>query len=395
MAHSSASYDVIVIGLGAMGAATLYQLAQRKVRVRGFDQFTPPHALGSSHGETRITRLAIGEGDCYSPFAIRSHEIWRDLERMTNERLLHITGGLVIGNSDHSGRFHGKPSFLETTMRAAKRWGIQHEILDAQETRRRFSQFLLSDSEGAYFEPEAGYVAPEACVRAQVEAARRYGAEIALNDKVIEIQPRSSGGVTVRADSGIYNADQVVLAIGSWISRFLPTYARHFSITRQVLYWFSCPQASHRFGRGKSPVFLWALGDEEAEGLYGFPAIDGDGGGVKIAPSKYDREVDPDSVDRSVGLEEIEKVYNRYVRGRIQFVEPRCVKTATCLYTTTPDSDFVIDRLPETPQLVVVSPCSGHGFKHSAAIGESVAELVTTGSSSRDLRPFSLSRFSL
>ena len=391
MSALNSSYDVIVVGLGAMGAATTYQLARRGARVVGIDRYAPPHTYGSSHGDTRITRLAIGEGDFYVPFALRSHEIWRELEEVSSESLLHQVGGLVIGSTAQQTSFHGKFGFLDTTIQAAGRFGIEHELLTAQEIRTRFPQFLVPDDAAGYFERDAGYVRPEACIRAQLAAAKRHGAELRVNDEVLEIAPLQAGGVRVRTATSTLHAQQVVVSVGAWIKKLIPQYAMHFRVTRQVLCWFSCGDAYPIFSQDRSPVFIWAL--DEATDLYGFPAIDGRHGGVKVAASAYAADVDPDSVERTVSDKELRAIYDRCVRGKIAFLEEACVRYATCLYTVTPDSDFVIDRLPDVPQIAIVSPCSGHGFKHSAAVGESVAELVLGIPVTRDLSRFSLARF--
>jgi sarcosine oxidase len=391
MAVSNSSCDVIVIGLGAMGAATVYQLAQRGARVVGIDRYSPPHTYGSSHGDSRITRLAIGEGDFYVPFALRSHEIWRELEAVTQEDLLHQVGGLVIGGAGQQTGFHGKPGFLETTIQAARRFGIRHEILGAGEIRARFPQFLVSDDATAYYEMEAGYVRPEACIRAQLAASKRYGAELRVNEEVLEIAPLQNGGVRVRTATSTLHAQQVVVSVGAWIKRLIPQYAAHFRVTRQILCWFSCGDAYPIFSKERSPVFIWAF--DEATDLYGFPAIDGPQGGVKVAASAYTEEIDPERVNRVVSEDELRSIYDRCVRGKIAFLNDSCLRYATCLYTVTPDSDFVIDRSSDSPQIIVVSPCSGHGFKHSAAVGESVAELVLGIPVVRDLSRFALGRF--
>ncbi|HKU63056.1 MAG TPA: N-methyl-L-tryptophan oxidase [Gemmatimonadales bacterium] len=378
----------VVVGLGAMGSAAAYQLARRGASVIGLDRYAPPHTFGSTHGETRVTRQAIGEGEEYSPFALRSHEIWREVEQATGTDLLTLTGGLIISSSSAGAEMH-VADFLGTTIAAAQRYGIPHEVLDAAEIRRRFPPFRVKDEETGYFEPGAGFVRPERCVAAQLLLAQRHGATLRLGEEVLEVRP-DGGGAVVRTASETLRADQVVLTAGPWLPKLAPELGRYFPVTRQVLYWFAPSGPVEPFLPERFPVFIWEpVGLPEA--LYGFPAIDGVAGGVKVASAAYGERVDPDQVRRVVTDEEITAMY-RLVERCFSGISPRCVRSATCLYTVTADAGFVIDRHPEHPQIVLVSPCSGHGFKHSAAIGEAVAEWITEGRSRIDLAPFGLGR---
>jgi sarcosine oxidase len=388
---ASRSVDTVVVGLGAMGSAAAWQLAKRGARVVGLDRYAPPHTHGSTHGETRITRQAIGEGEEYSPFALRSHEIWREIEAATGTDLLTLTGGLIISSPAAGGVVH-VADFLATTIAAARRYGIVHEVLDAEEIRRRFPPFRVQDQESGYYEPGAGFVRPERCVAAQLELARRHGATLHLDAEVVEIV-RDGDGVLVRTPSESYLADRAVLSAGPWLPALLPPdYARLFAITRQVLYWFRAAEPIEQFEPDRFPVFIWEPAGLP-EGIYGFPAIDGASGGVKVAPAAYgDRLTSAEAPRRPVTEAEIAATYRDLVAPCFPGLGPACLRTATCLYTVTSDSGFVIDRHPEFPQIVLVSPCSGHGFKHSAAIGEAVAEWVMEGRGRLDLTPFGLAR---
>lgn len=381
----------LVVGLGAMGSATAYQLAKRGQPVLGIDQFAPPHPYGSTHGETRITRQAIGEGEHYSPFAIRSHELWREIEREAGCQLLTLSGGLIISSGSSGATVH-MPDFLATTVAAAQRYHIPHEMLSAAEIRTRFPAFNVRDGEVGYFEPGAGFVRPEACVEAQLALAERHGAILHRGEKVLAVRQDGAHAV-VRTDAHTYVAEQVILTVGPWLPDLLaPEHARPFSVTRQVLYWFA-PQASVTpFLPERFPVFIWEpAGARQA--VYGFPAIDGPAGGIKIAPAAYGERTTATSGSRPVTVEEVTAMYDMLVAPCFPGLSPRCLKTVSCLYTVTPDASFVIDRHPEYRQILLVSPCSGHGFKHSAAIGEAVAELVTEGTSRLDVSHFGLGRF--
>lgn len=379
-------FDVIVAGLGAAGAAALYQLASRGARVLGIDRFAPPHDMGSSHGDTRITRLAIGEGDAYVPLALRSHEIWRDIEARTGRSLLTVTGGLWISSAARQAETH-VANFFDNTLAAARRFGIDHEILDAAAIRARFPQFAVADNEAGYFEPGAGFVRPEACVAAQLDLARAAGAKIQVGEPIEEI--RDDGCVRVRTAQGTYEAAQAIVAMGAWLPRFLPpSHARHFTVTRQLLHWFETHGPVERFEAPAFPVFIWEL-QSRRNVIYGFPAIDGPRGGLKVATEQYTLTADPDSNDRKrVTAAEQRDMYESLVAPHIPQLGPAAVKSVSCLYTATPDFHFVVDRHPEMANVIVASPCSGHGFKHSAALGEALAALALGDAPRVDLSPF-------
>jgi sarcosine oxidase len=382
--------DAIVLGLGAMGSAALYQLAKRGGKVLGIDRFSPPHALGSTHGDTRITRQAIGEGEQYTPLVLRSNEIWREIEGRTAAELLTVTGGLVISSAAPHALCH-VPGFFDNTVAAARKFGIEHELLDAAQVRARFPQFAVRDNEFAYFEPGAGFLRPETCVAAQLSLAEVHGAAIRREEQVLRFSETGSG-VKVETDRGTYRANRLVVTAGPWIAGVLDhACARHFSVTRQVLHWFQVRAPIERYEAGRFPVFIWEL-QASRQGIYGFPAIDGAGGGVKVASEQNEKRTTPEAVVREVAELESRVMYDTLVAGNLPDLAPDCVRSVACLYTTTPDGHFVIDRHPEMASVIIASPCSGHGFKHSAAIGESLAELALQGGSTLDLGAFTFSR---
>jgi sarcosine oxidase len=384
------TYDVIVLGLGAMGSAAAYQLAKRGARVLGLDQYSPPHTLGSSHGDTRITRLAIGEGTHYTPIAMRSHELWREIEKETGAELLTETGGLMISSPGRTGHLH-VADFFSNTVAAAKKYAIEHEILDAAEIRRRFPPFAVRDNEIGYYEKAAGFLRPEECVRAQIKLARLCGADIRVNEKAHAFEA-SANGVTVTTSRGSYAADTLVLSAGPWLPELIgKKCAAQFAVRRQVLFWFDVNGPVRPFLPGHFPIFIWELqGAEQA--IYGFPAIDGQNGGVKVATQQYETATTPDTVDRTVAPEEARAMHRTYVAPYLPALSERCVKAVMCLYTVTPDAEFVIDRHPDLDRVILASPCSGHGFKHSAAIGEAIAQLALDGRSRFDLSAFTFRR---
>lgn len=383
-----ARFDAIVLGLGAMGSAAVWQLAKRGARVFGVDQYSPPHALGSSHGDTRITRLAIGEGEHYTPLVRRSHEIWRELERETGTALLTQCGELIISSDNNVAATHVE-NFFEKTVDAARRYDIAHELLDAAQIRSRFPLFRIRDDEYGYFEPEAGFVRPEACIRAQLECAGRNGAEIRRGEKVLAIETGSHGAAIV-TPSGRYEGAALIVAAGAWLPELLPDFSRLVRIYRQVLCWFEVEGDPNDFRPGVFPVFIWELPDSH-QGIYGIPAIDENG--LKIATEQYVCTTRADEVDRDVSSDEIDTIHRELVAPCISRVGSRAMRTGTCLYTVTPDAGFVIDRLRDAPRVIVASCCSGHGFKHSAAIGEVLAGLALGEPAAFDLSPCRLDRF--
>ena len=381
--------DVVVVGLGAVGSASLYQLARRGARVVGIDRFRPPHDRGSSHGESRITRQAIGEGEEYVPFVLRSHEIWRELEADTGEGLLFQVGGLLLGAASADARHHGQADFVARTIDAARHCRIAHEVLQVEEVQKRFPQLKLVGDEIGYYEPGAGLLRPERCVAAQLDRARALGAVERTAETVMRIVP-GPRDVEVATDRGLYTAAQVVVTAGAWLPTLLGgPFAKLLRVYRQVLCWFA-PDEPSAFAPGAFPIFIWIHGAGPVGYFYGIPVVSE---GVKLATEQFAETTDPDRVARSVSPAEIASLYATHVRGRLVGIGDRCLRAETCLYTVTPDSRFLVDRHPDSERIVVASPCSGHGFKHSAALGEALAELVLSGRSRLDLAPFSLARW--
>ena len=383
-------FPTIVLGLGAMGSAAVHHLARKGHRVLGIDQHSPPHAFGSTHGETRVTRLAIGEGAQYTPLALRSHQLWREIERATGARLLTTNGGLIISSGARTSHCHVY-DFYANTLAAARKYGIVHELLDAGEIRRRFPHFKVADDERGYLEREAGFLRPEECVRAQLMLAQRDGAEIRCGEKVLGYDV-SDREVTLTTDRERYAADKLILAVGAWLPAMLGERLAHcFKVYRQSLFWFDIEGPATAFLPQNAPTFIWEL-QGRTQGIYGFPAVDGPHGGVKIATESFESTTTPEQASRSVAEDEAMVMYDEYVAPYVSGLSRRCLKALTCLYTVTPDFGFVIDRHPESERVLIVSPCSGHGFKHSAAIGEALSEIVLDGESRIDLQAFSLQR---
>jgi sarcosine oxidase len=385
--------DVIVVGLGAMGSAAAYQLAARGLDVVGIDRFAPPHAFGSTHGDTRVTRVACAEGAEYVPLARRSHELWRHVEAETGTDIFEACGVLMVGPGSGLGSMHGTDDWVGATIELATRFGVDHEVLDGAAARERYPMFAFEDAARAYLEPGGGFVRPEAAVAAQLELAARHGARLRVATEVTAIRAAASGVEVDTADGRSFGAERVVLGAGAWLPTFLadPALRARFAAFRQVLHWFDVdPAWADRVTVDELPVYLWSFGAGATDFFYGFPAMDGPDGGIKVATEQFEATTTADSVEREVTPDEQRAMFDRCLRGRMSAASDRALRSVTCLYTVTPDSGFVIDEHPELPGVLLVSPCSGHGFKHSAAIGEAIAERLVSGHSTIDLSPFEL-----
>ena len=378
--------EVLVVGLGAMGSAALYQLAKRGANVLGIDQYSPPHAFGSTHGETRITREAVGEGAAFVPLAMRSHLLWREIEREAGVNLLNQCGGLILARAGGDSHMHAQRDFLGNTVAFATQFGVRHEVLDANEIQSRYPQLQLSGDETGYFEPGAGYLLPEVCVQAQLQLARTHGAKFSLGERAQSIMLDGERAI-IETDRARYAPDVTIVCAGPWLPGLLAEkIPRPLVVRRQTLHWFAAKNPGD-YAADRFPIFIWHWGNHEDDVFYGFPDL---GGGVKIASEQMIESTTPEAVVREVDPVESAALHARHIAGRLRGITNRVVKTATCLYTNTPDANFLIDRLPGAPGVIVISACSGHGFKHSAAIGEAVAEMTVAGAVPAVLRPFAI-----
>ena len=383
--------DVAVVGLGAMGSAALYQLAKRGASVVGIDRYAPPHALGSSHGESRITRQGVGEGAAYVPLVVASQQIWRELESETGLELFVQCGALVMGPGDGVTTHHGMKDFAGRSIDAAERGGVAHEVIDGAEVARRFPMFLgLRGDEKAYYEAEGGYLRPENCIAAQLARGKALGAEILTGTEVLGIA-QDGAGVRIDMPDGAILADRAVVSAGAWSPPLLgPRFERLLTVSRQLLHWFQIDDLSAY--DASSPVYIWMHGTTDRDYFYGFPPFPGDPR-VKVAAEQYETTTSAEAVDRRVDPSESVGMYRDTVAGRLAGATPKLATAAACLYTVTPDRGFIVDRHPDMDRVLVVSACSGHGFKHSAGLGATVAELFAEGRTAIDLGPFALERF--
>ncbi len=231
--------DVIVVGLGALGSAVLYQLARRGVRAIGIDRYDPPHALGSSHGESRITRLSVGEGEAYAPLVRRSHVLWREIEAEAGAELLLQTGWLLVAPQGGAARHHGKTDFMARTISVARRFDVPHEVLDSDGIAARFPQFNVRADAVGFFEPGAGLLFAERCVATQIRLAREQGAIVRTGERVGTIR-QEGDSVAVVTDRGSIRANRVVVTAGPWLAGLMRgRFGALAKPYRQVLHWFT------------------------------------------------------------------------------------------------------------------------------------------------------------
>lgn len=372
MSDQKSKYDVIIIGLGAVGSSTLFQLSKSGKRILGIDRFEPPHTLGSSHGESRITRLAVGEGEDYVALAKRSHQIWREIEAQRGNKIMTTTTGILMDSGAQPWAKHGSDGFWGRTVSFAKRQGIAHEILDSDQLKIRFPAFQLEASGSAYLELEAGFLRPELAIQTQLDLAGKNGAELQFNSPV-EAITKSQDSILVRTTSQEFLADKVLLSAGGWIKDFLPVAQKsRFKICRQVLHWLEVEPGVIDWTT--YPVWMWGFGPNPEDFIYGFPSLDGKS--VKMASESFFGVDHPDFLDRTVSLEEQEKFWEEKVAGKVLGLKQEFLKSVVCFYTVTEDARFIIESLPGLENVLFVSACSGHGFKHSAALGERLAKTL-------------------
>jgi len=352
-------YDAIVVGLGAMGSAVAFEVARRGQKVLGIDRFEPPHSMGSTHGKSRIIREAYFEDPGYVPLVARAFEKWGEIESLSGRRIFERTGGLMLGPPD--GRL------VSGALASAKEHRLQHEVLDARQVMERVPALRAMADMVGVVEPRAGVLQPEVAITACLELARKFGATIATNERVVGWEQRDRG-LRVTTEQRAYECERLIIAAGAWTSALVPDLGVHLSVERQVQHWFRPTAPMH------TPIIMC----EYAPGRFWY-SIPDRGEGIKVAIHHEGRTVDPETVDRTVGAEEV-----AYVRALVRTYMPAAdgplIESSVCLYTNTPDERFLVGRHPAHPNVEIVSACSGHGFKFASAIGEIVAERVTSSS---------------
>ena len=376
---TSPTYDVIGIGLGGMGSAAAAHLARRGQRVLGVERFGRAHDRGSSHGETRMVRHAYFEHADYVPLLTRAYALWDELGETAGRPVLTRTGGLMIGAPD-SAVVHG-------SVASAELWNIPHERLSAAETRARYPTVRIGEAEVAVFEPSAGFVSPEDVVDLHCAIAADAGATLRFDTRATSWRA-TPGGVAVTLGEEVVEAAQVVLAVGAWAPGFVPGLPVEMVVERHVQYWFPVSdEVAAQWQVHRHPVFMWEI--EDGTQFYGFPLVDGRRPGVKGAFFRGGAVADPDRLDTFVAADEIAEMY-RHVAPRLAGLGPDLLAGEPCLYTVTPDHQFIVDRHPEVPPALVVAGFSGHGFKFVPVIGQIVADLVIDGATELPIDAFSV-----
>ena len=371
-------FDVIVVGVGGMGSAACYHLARRGRRVLGLERFDVPHAMGSSHGVNRIIRLAYYEDPRYVPLLRRAYELWRELQAGVGEQLLHITGSIDAG--DRGGEV------FQGSLRSCELHELPHEVLTSDDLSRRFPAYHLPPGHLALYQPDGGFLLSERCVVAHVCGALAAGAKIRARERVLHWEPIADG-VRIETDRGSYEADRLVISAGAWMEQLAPGFARLARPERQVLAWLQ-PAHPDLFAPERFPVFN--LTAEEGR-YYGFPVFGIPG--FKVGRYHHlDEQIDPDDFDREPNAAD-EAILREFAARYFPDGAGATLTLKSCIFTNTPDEHFIIDVLPDAPQVVVASPCSGHGFKFCSVVGEILADLATRGKTSHDIGLFRLSRF--
>lgn len=345
-----------------MGAATSWRLAKRAVEVVCFDRHSPPHAFGSTHGESRIIRTAYFEGSFYVPLLEEAFAMWRELEAVSGSQLLRMTGALYIGSASSEA--------VVGAQQSAKEHNLDVDVLSAAELRRRYRGHITRDGDVAVLDRQAGILDPEGAVTAMLQQV----SEIRRNTQVDSVE------------SLLTEFDAVVVAAGPWMPELIDWLP--LRIERQVHAWLSIARDADWFGPDRFPVFIRQ--SEQFGDVYGFPALDGSS--VKLGRHHDGDFTDPDHIRRRVDdadLDPLRLMAATYLRG----VSGHVRRTLTCMYTNTPDHNFVLDFSPPDRRVVVISACSGHGFKFAPVIGDIAADLVCDGKTARDISHFSAARF--
>jgi sarcosine oxidase len=370
--------DLAIVGLGAMGAAVAWRAAIGGLSVAGFDAFEPPHTRGSTHGHSRIIREAYFEHPQYVPLVQRAYALWAELEASSRTRVFQACGGLMIGPP-------GGP-VVEGTRRAAAEHSLKVQTWSPAEIRARVPTLAPDDDMVGVFEPRAGVLAPERAVSAMLDLARAAGARLHVSEPVRE-WTSAMGHVDVRTDRRQIRARRVVLSAGPWLGLLLGELRLPLTVERVVQYWY--PTAGMPgFDPSSFPVFL--LETPDGRMLYGLPD---QGHGLKLAEHHGGSATSPDTAERDVSPAE-RAAFHAFAARWVPDLPAGPRDASVCLYTNTPDQDFLLDWHPTATGVFLCSPCSGHGFKFAPAIGEAIASLVATGASPLDLTPFRAARLS-
>ncbi|MGE7878128.1 N-methyl-L-tryptophan oxidase [Peribacillus muralis] len=372
-------YDVIVIGAGSMGMSAGHYLSKAGKKVLLLDSFVPPHNKGSHHGETRIIRHAYGEGTEYVSLVLKAQELWNDLEK-TTERKLFLRTGVLNAGSQHS-------PFIKKVIASSNKFDLPLEILDMHQVHDRWPGIILPEDYIGCFEQNSGVLKSEECIRAYQQTAELHGADIKVNSPVRNLIVQSDG-VTVKTADQSYHADALVVAAGAWSPKILEMLGLNVPLApiRKTFAWFDADETL--YGHNGFPAFTF---DTPEGTYYGFPSISG--AGLKLGRHDGGNRINPDETMARFGeFEEdagdLERFLSRFMPSGQTLRHGK-----NCIYTMTPDEDFIVDLHPAFPHIAIAAGFSGHGFKFSSVIGESLSDLILSGKTENDISPFSLNRF--
>ena len=370
--------DVIIIGLGAMGSATSMFLSHNGIKVIGFDSYSPPHEFGSSLGHTRVIREAYHEGTTYVPIVQRAYEIWLEMNENSKVPIIETYGGLLIGR---------KTGDIENALKSANKYDIPIKKMTNDEISQKFSVLNPPKEYIGLLESRGGAVFVENSINHMLNTALNNGSIHKYNERVVRWSKKSNYYL-VETNLGNYKAEKLVFSSGAWITKLLPTLKLPIKIERQVLFWFSPRKNPDKFKSINMPNSGWDL--DNGLSFYTMPNLENRG--FKVAMHHNGEFVDPDTLIRESNDSDL-KMVRDFLEEYIPDGNGELIDSKVCMYTDTPDQDFLIDSHPDDENIIICSPCSGHGFKFTPAIGEICSSLIINNSTNFDLDEFSLERF--
>ncbi|PTX64787.1 sarcosine oxidase [Melghirimyces profundicolus] len=368
--------DIAVIGVGSMGSFALCELASMGVNVIGFERYAPGHDRGAGHGESRIFRTAYGEGTDYVPFLQQARDLWKHLESMTGIDIYTETGGMMIGRPNDG--------FLEEVLMSAEAYNLPHQVLDAEEARGRFPQHRFDNEDIVFLDPLAGVLRPELAIQAASTLATEKGARLYCGCPITALEPHSAG-VTIHCEGEKFHVGHVVISAGAWTSRLLPQLSLPVWVERQIMFWY--PAGNPReFVPDRFPISIRIT---DGDAWYALPTLDGKT--VKVALHTEGERVDPDTIDRAIHTKDSE-LLSQFAQKYIPDLDSEPEKGKVCMYTNTPDNDFVLGSVSGVPHVTLLGPMGGHGFKFAPIMGKLAAEVATGISPSLAIDLFSPDR---
>jgi len=379
MNPAQTNYDTVIIGLGAMGSGIAYQLARSGQCVLGLDRHRPPHVYGSSHGQSRVIRKAYGDDARYVPLVQRAYMAWHELERLCGDTLLTNPGLVLMGTPESQ--------LIVTTLDSAERQRVSCELLDRKEISRRWPALQPDPDMCGVWDPTGGILRVEPCIEALLTAAAGHGAVLKF-DEPCESWRAHTNGVEIDTDSGTYRADNLVIAAGPWCGSLLAELNLPLWIERHVQLWFAPAADPALLAPDRCPIFSWQ--HRQGEIFYGFPDL---GQGVKVAHHHSGQRADPNAISRDINDDDVSGV-RHLLKRYLPSANGELKNHDVCMYTNTPDENFLIDFHPQHPNVLIVGGCSGHGFKFAPVVGEIARDLLARNRVDAEIEMFRLSRFS-